>query len=155
MSSSYGKNTYKGVYKVKNISKYIGSKNPYYRSNWERLFCVYCDNNVNILRWASELVKIPYKWADGSVHTYITDFYIEQLNNDGLTERLIIEIKPKTFSTEESLKLPKNKTVKKMKLYEEHRQMIEKNHLKWKAAIDYCSKKNIIFKVLTDECFSL
>jgi len=45
-------NTYHGEYEVKNKEKYIGSKNPLYRSSWESRLCFFFfDNNPKVLRW--------------------------------------------------------------------------------------------------------
>ena len=41
---------YKGKYKVKNRSKYVGAvDNVVYRSSWERSFMVYADTNPNVV----------------------------------------------------------------------------------------------------------
>ena len=53
---------YKGKYKPKYRSKYKGDPTKIiYRSLWERRFMVYCDENPNIIKWASEEVIIPYR----------------------------------------------------------------------------------------------
>ena len=45
---------YKGKYKPKNRSKYKGDPTKIvYRSLWERRFMVYCDENPNVIKWAS------------------------------------------------------------------------------------------------------
>ena len=63
---------YKGKFKPKNPSKYIGDPtNIVYRSLWERRFMIYCDNEDNILSWGSEEVVIPYvSPIDNKVHRY-------------------------------------------------------------------------------------
>ena len=45
-----------GVYTPINASKYIGKKQPRYRSGWELAFMRFCDNNDNVLQWASESI---------------------------------------------------------------------------------------------------
>ena len=56
---------YKGKYKPKYRSKYKGDPTKIiYRSLWERRFMVYCDENPNIIKWASEEVIIPYRTAN-------------------------------------------------------------------------------------------
>ena len=48
-----------GKYVVKEATKYVGKKEPTYRSSWELAFMRMCDNHPNITKWASENVKIP------------------------------------------------------------------------------------------------
>ena len=51
---------YQGTYKPMNPEKYIGNKDPYYRSSWEKKAMVYFDSNSNVLAWGSETIAIPY-----------------------------------------------------------------------------------------------
>ena len=53
--------TAKGKFTPKNPEKYIGQRDPTYRSSWELSFMLFCDNNPAIENWASESIKIPYK----------------------------------------------------------------------------------------------
>ena len=63
---------YKGHFKPKNPTKYIG--NPIhimYRSLWERKFMVFCDSTKSVVRWGSEEVVIPYfSPIDKKFHRY-------------------------------------------------------------------------------------
>ena len=52
-----------GIFEVKNPDKYIGNHKPKYRSGWEFTFMQFCDNNKNVLKWASEALSIPYRKA--------------------------------------------------------------------------------------------
>ena len=74
---------YKGLYKIKNLSKYKGNPAKVtYRSLWERKFMVYCDNNPNILKWSSEEIIIPYRSPiDKRIHRYFPDFWIQIKNS--------------------------------------------------------------------------
>ena len=76
---------YKGKYKVKNPSKYVGAvDNVVYRSSWERRFMVYADTNPNVVKWNSEGLVIPYvSPVDGKVHRYFPDFWIEVKDEKG------------------------------------------------------------------------
>ena len=52
---------YKGKYKVKNISKYLGDPAKVrFLSLWEYSLMKYLDACVNVVGWCSEDVKIPY-----------------------------------------------------------------------------------------------
>ena len=57
MSNNYSQ----GKFQVKNPEKYVGKGVPTFRSSWEHVFMSFCDNNPNILKWASESIKIPYR----------------------------------------------------------------------------------------------
>jgi hypothetical protein len=88
--------SYKGIFKPKNPSKYIGDHtNIIYRSLWERKFMVFCDNNSNVIKWCSEEIAIPYlSPVDGKYHRYFVDFLVEMETKTG-KEVFLIEIKPK------------------------------------------------------------
>ena len=65
----------KGKYKVKNGSKFLGTKSPIYRSMWERRFMLYCDRCESIKKWSSESIHIPYiSPKDNRTHNYYPDF---------------------------------------------------------------------------------
>jgi hypothetical protein len=49
-----------GKYTVLDLKKYVGKKNPTYRSSWELQFMRFCDTHPSIQKWASEAVAIPY-----------------------------------------------------------------------------------------------
>jgi hypothetical protein len=64
-----------GIFTPKNPQKYIGKHAPRYRSGWEQVFMRFCDENDNVLRWASEALAIPYKNPfTGKNTVYIPDF---------------------------------------------------------------------------------
>ena len=77
--------------------KYKGNPNNIIcRSNWERKFCQWCDNNENILEWGSEELWIPYKSpVDRRVHRYFPDFIIKVKESTGQVKTYIVEVKPK------------------------------------------------------------
>ena len=73
-----------GVYEVVNGGKYIGGKKPYYRSSWELAFMRMCDNHPNIMKWASENVRIPYRNPiTGKYANYVPDFMIQYIDKGG------------------------------------------------------------------------
>ena len=87
---------YRGKFKPKNPQKYKGDPtNIIYRSLWERNCMRYFDDNVNILKWSSEEVIVPYKSPiDGRWHRYFPDFLIRVRNKQGQLETIMIEVKP-------------------------------------------------------------
>lgn len=133
-----------GEYRVKNPEKYIGGKPPFYRSSWELAFCRMCDDHPNILKWASENLKIPYRSPfDGKFHNYVPDFMIQYIDKDGSEHVELIEIKPSTQTTMENARSQKDKM------------SVALNAAKWTAAQEWCQRKGIRFKVINeDQIFS-
>lgn len=134
-----------GTYKPKNAQKYIGKGAPVYRSGWELKFFKWCDDNVNVIEWASEAVIIPYvSPLDGKVHRYYTDGVVAIREGDKIT-KYIIEIKPSAQVTPPKVGNKKKRTV----IYEAAR--FAQNQAKWTAAREWCSKKNYSFLILTEK----
>jgi hypothetical protein len=145
---------YKGKYKPKNPEKYVGDpSNIIYRSLWERKFMVYCDNNVNIIKWASEEIAIPYvSPMDNRHHRYFPDFWIKVKNKQGKIDVILIEVKPKKQVKPPD---PKNKYntpsgrvstrfLKEVKTY-------AVNQAKWAAAKEFCDDRKWKFQILTEK----
>lgn len=136
--------TYKGKYKVKDISKYRGDyKNVVYRSLWERQVMRWCEKNPNVEWWNSETLVIPYQCAtDRKRHRYFVDFQIKFKGG----KIYCIEVKPKAQT-----KKPKAKQGKaKKRLYEEVR-TYAKNASKWAAAKTYCEDRGMVFDIWTED----
>jgi len=133
-----------GLYEVANTSKFVGTKPPKYRSSWELAFMRMCDSHPNILKWASENVKIPYRSSvDGKYHNYVPDFMIQYQDKDGTEHVELIEIKPANQTTLENAR--------------SRGQAIQThiNAAKWTAAQEWCKRKGIRFKVINeDQIFS-
>lgn len=106
----------------------------------------FLDNNTQVLKWSSEETKIPYIHPlDGRVHHYYPDYYVEYINKHGEVVREMIEVKPKNQTTAPTKSRGKsNKTM----LYEQQTWAI--NQSKWKYAMDWCQKRDIKFRVLTE-----
>ena len=138
---------YKGRYKPNHPEKYIGNPtNIIYRSLLERRFMVYCDKNSSILEWGSEEVIVPYKSpVDNRMHRYFVDFIVKLKNKDGITETLLIEVKPKKQCA--APKKPKKKT----RRYLTEIKTWGVNNAKWKAATEYAENKGWKFIIMTDE----
>ena len=134
-----------GPYTVKNPNKYIGKGVPRYRSSWELAMMMFLDNNDNILHWASEAIKIPYKHPfTGKPTIYVPDFFVVYKNKHGKTLAEIVEIKPKKQSLIES-KVASAKD----------RMVVAINHAKWAACSAYCRASGFSFRVITeDQLFS-
>lgn len=134
-----------GVYKPKNQQKYIGKESPVYRSGWELKFFRWCDDNVNVVEWASESVIIPYvSPLDGKVHRYYTDGVVAIREGDKIV-KYIIEIKPSA-----QVVPPKPGKKRKTTMVYENSRFIQ-NQAKWSAAREWCKKKNYSFLILTEK----
>jgi len=139
--------SYKGKYKPKNVSKYIGDPTKVtYRSLWERRFMTYCDTNSSILSWGSEEVIVPYKSPiDRKWHRYFVDFIIETKNKKGHKEIILIEVKPKAQCSAPK----KKKKATRRYLYEVKRWGI--NSAKWEAATNFAENRGWKFQILTED----
>jgi len=129
-----------GIYQVKNPQKYVGKRSPRYRSGWEFAFMTFCDNNDHIVQWASESITIPYRNPlTGKNTIYVPDFLVQYRtkNNQVITE--LIEIKPKKQSVIES------------KASARDRAAVAVNYAKWDAAMKWCKRNGLIFRVITED----
>lgn len=139
--------TYQGKFKPKNPSKYKGDPtNIIYRSSWEAKFMKYLDEHPDVLLWASEELVVPYRSpVDGKLHRYFPDFLVRKRNAQGITETLMVEIKPASQTIEPT----KKKTINKQYINEVMTWGV--NQAKWKAAKEYCDDRKWRFLVLTEK----
>ena len=113
-----------GKYTVVNPEKYVGNRQPTYRSSWEWQFMRFCDNNPNIIKWASEAVSIPYKDPfTGRQTIYVPDFFIQYADKNNKIQVELIEVKPQNQTLQE----------------------------KWRAAYAWCARQGIKFRILTEQ----
>ena len=135
--------SYKGLYRPTYPRKYVGNPNMIvYRSLLERRFMHYCDQNPDILVWASEELPVRYyNPLDKKFHRYFPDFIIKTTKN----KKYMIEIKPSRQIVKP--KPPKKKTKSYMRESYEY----IKNKAKWQAAKAYCVNNNMEFKLLTEK----
>lgn len=130
-----------GVYTPQNPQKYVGNHKPRFRSGWELTFMKFCDNNDNIIAWASEAIKIPYKNPfTGKQTIYVPDFFVMYEDRNGSKRAEVVEIKPKKQSIIES-KVASAKD----------RATVALNYAKWQAATVYCKRQGLTFRVITED----
>lgn len=130
-----------GIYTPKNPEKYIGNHKPKYRSGWELTFMTFCDTNKNIIYWASEAMRIPYKHPlTGKPTIYVPDFFVVYENKFGKKVAEVVEIKPKKQSIIEG-KVASAKD----------RAIVAINHAKWASAKAYCQQQGFAFRVITED----
>jgi len=132
-----------GYYVPKNLKKYIGDPNNImYRSNLELLCFKYLDNNSNVLKWGSEIVRVNYyDISTNKQRIYFVDIYAEFINNNNNITKSIIEIKPS-----KQTQPPKNG-----RYYTKRSNEYIKNSCKWKAAEAYAKTNGMKFLILTEE----
>ena len=136
MASKYSQ----GKYIVENPSKYIGAKAPFARSSWETAFMRFCDTHPNIIKWASENVKIPYRHPfTGNITNYVPDFMVQYEDKNGKTRVELIEVKPKSQTVIEEARGRGDKMATQV------------NAVKWEAASAWAKSKGIHFKVITED----
>lgn len=129
-----------GTYKVINPQKYVGTREPRYRSSWEWHFMKFCDNNAHILQWASESISIPYRHPlTGKMTMYVPDFLITYQNAVGKTVAELIEIKPRKQSVLEDKQTSKDRAI------------IAVNYAKWDAATKWAKRQGMTFRVITED----
>jgi restriction endonuclease len=134
-------------YQPINEEKYVGKEYPCCRSSWETHFCKWCDNNPSIIKWSSEAIQIPYyDPVRRKNRRYYPDFSMSVKGSDGKVINYIVEIKPYKETIQPSKGgNKKDKTI----MYEFY--TFQTNMAKWKAAIDFCRKHGIVFKLLTEK----
>jgi hypothetical protein len=135
--------TYKGKYKVKDPSRYIGdSTKVVYRSLWERKVFQWCENNPDVSGWNSEEIVVPYRCnTDRKMHNYYVDVLI--VMKTGKT--FLVEIKPR-----KQTEAPKKPSRTSKKYINEVTTYI-KNTSKWEAAQQYAIHKGWHFQIWTED----
>jgi hypothetical protein len=129
-----------GFYQVKNTQKYVGVGQPKYRSGWEMAFMMFLDSNDNVLQWASESVRIPYRNPiTGKQSIYVPDFLITYKNRTNTMSAELVEIKPKKQSLIES------------RMSDRDRAVVAVNYAKWDAATKWAKRNGLIFRVITED----
>lgn len=129
-----------GKFTLKNPDKYMGTKDPLYRSSWEFAFMKFCDESTAIAKWASEAVRIPYRNPlTGRYTIYVPDFFINYVDKGGQTHAEIVEIKPQNQSLKE--KVGKNLNNQASYIL---------NRAKWEAATVWCRQKGLRFRVINE-----
>ena len=142
--------THKGKFKPKNPQKYKGDvTNICYRSSWELHVLIQLDNNPNVLEYSSEEIVVTYTENITEGHTkwrrYFPDFWVKMINKEGNVEEILIEVKP----FKETIPPVLQKTSSRKYLKEVMTWGI--NSAKWKAAEEYCKKRNWKFVKLTEK----
>jgi hypothetical protein len=127
-------------YRVKNPEKYMGNKTPYFRSSWEFAFMRFCDENPNVIKWASEAIKIPYRNPfTGKYTVYVPDFFISYIDAENRQHNELIEVKP--------LNQTSFKEAKNNRLNQAHAAL---NEAKWAAARQWSKQNSVVFRIVNE-----
>ena len=167
-SAPKNKNYHQGNFIPRNKDKVLKLNSQggvYYRSSWELKIMNWLDGSERVTKWGAECITIPYQMThfdNGDVrvktHNYYPDFYYEMSLNDGITKKVIAEVKPKkefnmvVLLQEGKLEVPDASTkVKRLKNFEYDLKMAQKNRDKWNTMIRFCDKKGWEFIVITED----
>lgn len=128
-----------GKFTIKNRNKYVGRREPTYRSSWEFTFMLFCDNNPNVLQWASEPFMIPYlNPFTGKRTVYVPDFMIVYIDRQQQQHAEVIEVKPTREASLDKARSTRD------------RASLALNLAKWEAANAWCRQQGIKFRVVTE-----
>lgn len=118
-----------GYFPVDRSTKYVGERPCIYRSSYEYVFMVYCENNPSVKHWSSEPYGIPYLGPTGKKHNYYIDFTLEMVDGS----RWLIEIKPYSDTIPQTT--PRYK----------------QNAYKWAAAKKFAHDRGWKFSIVTEQ----
>lgn len=129
-----------GEWTPTNPAKYIGKYPITYRSSWELSVFRVLDAHPNVTQWASESLSIPYQHPlTGKWHFYIPDLLLIFTDKTGQRRAELVEIKPAKEAYAERAKSKKDKAT------------LAINQAKWAAAVTWCHKNGLTFRVLTED----
>lgn len=128
-----------GFFTPKNPHKVLGNSKIFARSSWELTVMTLLDQHPNVINWASESIAIPYKHPlTGRMHQYIPDFLIVYQDKFGKRRAELVEVKPAKEAFDENAKSKRD------------RALLLVNTAKWAAAMTYCKKNGLSFRILTE-----
>lgn len=126
-------------YTPENPDKYTGSYPITLRSSWEIHVAQYFDRHPDVLQWASEPVQIPYfDPVKQRQSVYVPDFLVRYLDASRQEIAALVEVKPahETFAEQARDTADDAKVMT--------------NAAKWEAAVWWCQRRGIEFKVMTE-----
>lgn len=128
----------------------------WYRSSYEKKFYNFLDLATHVVKWNAEIATINYSFQsmkDGRMvtteHRYYPDIYYEIKFEDGSIKKFLGEIKPGS-ETGKPKPLGEKYSHKQLVNYEYAQKMWAKNVAKWIAADEYCQRRGMEFKIITE-----
>ena len=129
-----------GNFIPKNPAKLVGNATPVYRSSWELAMMTFLDSHPSVIQWASESIKIPYvNPLTGKRSQYVPDFLVLYKDKNGKQHAELVEVKPKKEAMLENAKSKRD------------RAFLMVNQAKWQAALLWCKKNGITFRLITED----
>ncbi|NJO62841.1 MAG: hypothetical protein HC836_32840 [Richelia sp. RM2_1_2] len=130
----------KSEFTPKHPEKYKGTYPIVARSSWELAVFTKFDLHPNVIQWASESVSIPYQNPiTGKFARYVPDLLVVYLDKNNKQHAELIEIKPMRETLLERARTKRDKL------------SVAINTAKWRAAMAFCQRNNLKFRVLTEE----
>lgn len=133
-----------GYFNPRNPRKWVNAHNLVFRSGLELRLMQYLDKHPDIVKIASEEVKIPYlNPITRKFSMYYPDFLVKM--RDGNT--MLVEVKPLSQCSPPKVngnKKPTKRLITEAKNW-------EVNEAKWIAAKEWCDERGITFKILTEK----
>jgi len=144
--------TMQGLFKAKHPEKYLGNPtNIVYRSSWEFRVMLQLDHDPNVIGWASEEMRIPYKSPlDNRYHSYFPDFLVKERLTNGKIRTKILEVKPYSQTLQPQIPSVKSTDKKKQKRFFKEVQTYAVNQAKWESARKFCKNNDFDFVILTE-----
>ena len=100
----------------------------------------FLDSHPSVIEWGSECLRIPYvNPLTGKSTIYVPDFLIKYADAQGRTRVELVEVKPKKETFLEAAKSKRDKAY------------VILNTAKWQAAIAFCAKHGIYFRILNED----
>src|SRR5664280_2746553 len=132
-------NYHQGQYKPAHPEKYVGTYPIFFRSSWENRVMQMFDTNPNIISWASESLKIPYRNPfTGKYTVYVPDFVVTYVDAKGNQKAEIIEVKPAKETFLEQAKSQRAKAA------------VALNTFKWAAAHEFAKQHGLGFRIMNE-----
>jgi hypothetical protein len=134
------------IFKPLNLSKYKGQVYPTARSSWEYKFYEWCDITPGITSWAVESLSIDYyDPVKQKKRKYYPDVIMAVRDQNGKDKVFLVEIKPY-----KEVQAPVASPGKKEKTMVREAVTYQTNIAKWKAAEEYCKKRQMEFRIITE-----
>ena len=131
---------HQGEFIPTNPQKLIGHARPFARLSWELTVMTLLDKHPSVIQWASESISIPYvNPLTGKRTVYIPDFLVMFKDKNNKQRVELIEVKPSKEAIAENAKSKKDKSA------------LILNTAKWSAALMWCKKNGVTFRVLTEK----
>lgn len=128
-----------GRFIPKNPTKLIGKQEVVFRSSWELTVMNFLDSHPSVIQWASESIRIPYiNPLTGRPSQYVPDFMVLYQDKNGNRRAEVVEVKPGKEAIAENARSKRDKA------------FLIINTAKWAAAMTWCKKNGMTFRVLTE-----